>query len=451
MEKISLPRLSLAILSLLALAPTLICCAPGGEGLTLEERKLVRSGDGPMRVLKSDSPQDAETLRLFSRDVTDAMLDSKDFALLCERMLQTVRDPENDGVGIAAPQVGIPIQLIAVMRFDKEDRPFEFIVNPRILEFSENRVPTSEGCLSVSGLHGVVERPSEIEVSYRTLSGRDTVETVSDYTAVIFQHEIDHLEGTLYTDRAVILGNDHYQTRTLHNGSKVTWIQDNAKPRLMPLSLFPDATEEMLEDWSSSEGIPSSVSVFLLERQDGKALFDAGNGSPDSRLLGTLEELGVEPEEIGDIFLTHLHGDHIGGLLSGSERVFPNAKVWVSKDEMDWWMGLPEDRNASQRALAEVYGGQLRLFGPGEELPCEVRAIPAAGHTPGHTVYCTSDLLVVGDIIHALDLQLPNPEVCAVFDEDKKGAVDRRRWLMEHAQREGLLIAGMHFPAPAFF
>ncbi len=178
-------------------------CSSVKGGFTSEELELIRTGaDLDMRVLKSDDSEDLAVLRRTSEAVTDKMMTTDDFERLCERMLLTVQSPENDGVGIAAPQVGISRRLVAVQRFDKEGEPFEFYVNPEIVRFGDVTAPGSEGCLSVPSLRGIVERSQEIDVKYCTLHGTDTLETVSGFTAVIFQHEIDHLDGVLYVDKA---------------------------------------------------------------------------------------------------------------------------------------------------------------------------------------------------------------------------------------------------------
>ena len=116
-------------------------------------------------------------------------------------MLATVRDSLNEGVGIAAPQVGISRQLVAVQRLDKTGEPFEFYVNPEIVYFSQDTVLGQEGCLSIPGRMGSVYRSKEIVVRYRDeLSFEWRQDTVREFIARIFQHEIDHLNGILYTD-----------------------------------------------------------------------------------------------------------------------------------------------------------------------------------------------------------------------------------------------------------
>ena len=133
--------------------------------------------------------------------VTGRMLRTDDYAVLRRRMLATVQDPQNSGVGIAAPQVGILRRMIAVQRFDKPGAPFEFYLNPEIVESSAETAPGREGCLSIPGLAGTVVRAQRIVLRYRDERFAEKTETIDGFTAVIFQHETDHLDGILYTDR----------------------------------------------------------------------------------------------------------------------------------------------------------------------------------------------------------------------------------------------------------
>lgn len=155
-----------------------------------------------MRVLQVTEPYDSVVLRAVSIEFQASMLKSATYRRLCERMLLTVQNPENEGVGIAAPQVGVNRRLVAVQRFDKDGEPFEFYPNLRILTARGDSVAGQEGCLSVPGLRGIVRRSRDIDVRYlNPATLRDTVERVTGFTAVIFQHEADHLAGTFYTDK----------------------------------------------------------------------------------------------------------------------------------------------------------------------------------------------------------------------------------------------------------
>ena len=176
---------------------------PGcGGGFSVAEHSLIRKGSGDiMRVLVTTNKSDSLLLRQKSEPLDENMVRRGDFKRLCRRMLATVQNPENEGVGIAAPQVGVLRRLVAVQRFDKEGEPFEFFVNPEIVEYGQNRESGGEGCLSVPDRRGQVVRSQSIKLRYRDVDFRLHEEYVEGFTAVIFQHEIDHLDGILYIDR----------------------------------------------------------------------------------------------------------------------------------------------------------------------------------------------------------------------------------------------------------
>ena len=234
------------------------------------------------------------------------------------------------------------------------------------------------------------------------------------------------------------------------DGVKVTWIQDNAKERLMERTLFADASDALIDSLKLQNGIPSSMSTFLVETDGIHILFDTGMGAPDSRLLPGLASLGVNPADIKYMYLTHFHGDHIGGMMKGDSIVFPNAEVYASKVEYDAWLKMPSDRNAQVVKTMNAYKDRLHLFAFGDTLPGKVVAMEAVGHTPGHTVFQAGKLLIIGDLIHGAALQLEHPEICATYDMDKQEAIKTRKNLLQYARENGLVIAGMHLPVPAF-
>ena len=189
---------------------------------TAKELSLINSTDSIMRVLTIEDSLDLAVLRTPSTDLSAGALLSEDFAKLSDLMVATVTDPSQDGVGIAGPQIGLNRRVIAVQRFDKEDEdyPFEVYANIRIVKKSDVLAPGSEGCLSVPGRNGEVMRSEEIVIEYADMEGLKKLaakraaesgkgirkvpmirETITGFTAVIFQHEIDHLEGVLYIDR----------------------------------------------------------------------------------------------------------------------------------------------------------------------------------------------------------------------------------------------------------
>ena len=177
-------------------------CGGTAARLTTEETELVMSSDGLMRVLLVTSREDSLLLRKHCTDLTAEDLQSEVYDRLARRMVTTVTDSTQDGVGLAAPQVGLSRRVVAVMRYDKPGYPFEVYPNIHIEYFSDQKQTGPEGCLSIPDIAGDVERSQQVVIRYtdpETLS--ELRDTVDGYTAVIFQHEVDHLEGILFTDR----------------------------------------------------------------------------------------------------------------------------------------------------------------------------------------------------------------------------------------------------------
>ena len=218
-------------------------------------------------------------------------------------------------------------------------------------------------------------------------------------------------------------------------------IFDNPAPRTMPLALFGEVPGELVTSLDIADGIPSSVSVMLLEKDGEQFLFDGGNGNDDSRLLPELQALGYTPQDIDAVFITHLHGDHIGGLVKDGRPVFSQAKLYIPSVELDAWT-----QDAKVQTLVTAYGGNLVKFSLGDALPGGVEALAAYGHTPGHTIYRVNDKLIVGDIMHGVALQMEHPDFCARFDMDHEHAVASRKAVLELVKQNGWTMFGMHFP-----
>lgn len=200
-----LKKLSLLLIFALSLPLVLSAQNP----FTKAELGLIRNQASPMRVFTINSAEDLVTLRTPSSDLTVEALKSEDFTRLCELMIGTVTHPSQDGVGIAGPQVGINRRVVAVQRFDKKPAPggiypFEIYPNIRIVWASDTMACGQEGCLSVPDKSGNVMRSCEIIIEYtdyKSEKANVVRERITGFTAVIFQHEIDHLDGILYIDR----------------------------------------------------------------------------------------------------------------------------------------------------------------------------------------------------------------------------------------------------------
>jgi len=173
----------------------------------------------------------------------------------------------------------------------------------------------------------------------------------------------------------------------------------------------------------------------------------------------------VKPEDIGAILMTHLHPDHVGGLVNGSRRaVFPNAELIVHAEEQTYWsdpgvLANAADAQAKQwiqltLAALAVYRGRIRLISNGEVLPA-ISAVPAPGHTPGHTGWLISSaseaLLIWGDVVHLQGIQFTYPGAgLSGVDVDSGQASMTRRRIMDMAATDHLRVAGMHLDFPSF-
>ena len=239
------------------------------------------------------------------------------------------------------------------------------------------------------------------------------------------------------------------ENRTLRSGAfEVTAIQD--APSTMRAGLFPAIPETEFCKLAGAPLAPASVNVFLLKRDGKSILVDTGNGGERGTAIRKLRQLGIAPEMIDVILLTHMHGDHIGGLLNAAGgAAFPTAIVYVAEPERDYW--LSEEAGSGGALAGKVrtaYGNRLKTFRFGEEPVPGIKALDASGHTPGHTVFDTGDLLIVGDLLHAAAIQFPHPEVSATYDMDPEKAARVRRHFYDQAAASAKPVAGMHLPCP---
>lgn len=187
------------LIKILAVVALVSACTARG-GWTAWEQTVIERSDSVMYV--AVMPADSAILRAPSQDLQEAELQSAELQTLLAKMYRTLTDPSQDGVGIAAPQVGINRRIVLVMRYDKAEKPIEPYLNIHIDSLWGQKTPGPEGCLSVPPYRGVVQRYPNVQISYLRPDGTPVTEKVDGYSAIIFQHECDHLDGILYTDRA---------------------------------------------------------------------------------------------------------------------------------------------------------------------------------------------------------------------------------------------------------
>jgi len=192
-----------------------------------EEKALIMQGDTSrmMRVTQTTNSEDFKILTAVSEDIA---FDDPLLPLLARRMYLSVTDSSTNGVGIAAPQVGVNRNLIWVKRFDKTGEPFEFYVNPKISWKSELLQLGAEGCLSIPDTRDNVIRSYAIQITYNTLEGGYFTEVIEGFTAVIFQHEIDHLYGILFPQRVDDQNTQEFR-KSEEKGKKLLYNKKNNK------------------------------------------------------------------------------------------------------------------------------------------------------------------------------------------------------------------------------
>lgn len=234
---------------------------------------------------------------------------------------------------------------------------------------------------------------------------------------------------------------------TVNDTLQVAALQDVANE--MSRDLFVGSFDDtLLRQLLPTGSTPSAINAFMALTPSHTILFDAGLGSQaGGTLLQKLELIGRTPADVDAVCLTHLHGDHIGGLLKDGQAAFPNATLYVSATESaacveggalarmaDLWAGVQK-----------AYSGRVVTFADSTQLfGGLVKTIPAPGHTPGHTLYLVGNCLMAGDIIHAQDLQLEHPDFCARYDQDPKAAVPMRKHILDLVAQNGYLLCDAH-------
>jgi len=229
------------------------------------------------------------------------------------------------------------------------------------------------------------------------------------------------------------------------------------------------ASKHDIDSLVPSNILKSNIFAFLFKNSDGKnILFDTGfgdTGKPAGRLFQALQEIGIYPADIDFVMITHMHRDHIGGLLDANGKPrFPSAFIYIADAEKNYWSsdsnknaGAADRREAfdNARKVLTAYGNKVLTFDspkefPGTSLLPSVTAIDASGHTPGHTVYIIGgQKLILGDTIHFADVQFPKPYISVKYDVDPDAARETRMRLLKMAVEKKLHTYGMHLPYPA--
>jgi glyoxylase-like metal-dependent hydrolase (beta-lactamase superfamily II) len=235
-----------------------------------------------------------------------------------------------------------------------------------------------------------------------------------------------------------------------------------------PLDVVLDMDKAEAERLAGRTGtVPISVNAFLLRLGTKWALVDAGSGNTMGPTLGKLPDnlraLGVAPETIETIFLTHLHPDHSNGLVDDAgQAIYPNAEIVLHETEARFWLDRDPSTGESERIRRNIakaavttapYRRRMRLVREGEAVP-GVSAVPLAGHTPGHTGWLVQSrkdgLLIWGDVVHLAAIQVPRPETGLIYDVDPRAACATRERMFDRVAADKLRVGGAHMDFPGF-
>ena len=213
--------------------------------------------------------------------------------------------------------------------------------------------------------------------------------------------------------------------------------------------------------------VETSVNAYLINTGSKLVLIDTGAaglfGPTLGKMLANLKAAGYTPEQVDEIYITHFHGDHVGGLMAGEQRVFPNALVRADKQESGYWLSADnlekakgDERGgflAAQTSVnAYVKAGKFQPFEGNVELVPGIKSYGTKGHTPGHSNYVVESkgqkLMLIGDLIHFGALQFDDPSVTVAFDKDSNAAGSERKRVFAQAAKEGFLVGAAHIQFP---
>ena len=210
-----------------------------------------------------------------------------------------------------------------------------------------------------------------------------------------------------------------------------------------------------------------STNAYLVNTGARLVLVDTGAGATAGTaagaVLANLKAAGYAPEQVDDIYITHMHNDHMGGLVDGKKLVFPNAIVHADKHDVDYWLS-PENLAKAGQDLKPYFqiavnsmepyieAGRFKAFDGNTDLMPGVKAIASYGHTEGHTIYSFESkgqkLVLWGDLLHVGEIQFDQPDITLSYDTHPEAAIQSRKQAFAAAAADGAWVAVAHLPFP---
>lgn len=257
--------------------------------------------------------------------------------------------------------------------------------------------------------------------------------------------------------------------RMMLGSFEVTALSDGTLDLPVDTLLSADARQTRADVASLHLEVPleTSFNAYLINTGEKLVLIDTGGGALFGSRLGQLarhiEAAGYQASQIDEVLLTHLHSDHIGGLMSDGQPVFANATVRADGRESGYWLSAEARKHAAANDLQffdaaaamltpYIAAGKYQPFKAGSQIVPGISAVSADGHTAGSTVYLIESkgrrLLLIGDLIHVGPVQFKRPDVTIEFDVDRDAARATRVDVFRRAAVSGDLLGGSHLPFP---
>jgi len=251
---------------------------------------------------------------------------------------------------------------------------------------------------------------------------------------------------------------------------RVTALSDGSVPQDLHTLLHRTTaqhTDELLARNFQANPVEASLNAYLVRLPGRLVLVDTGSGQlfgpgNGGKLIDALTAAGVRPDQISDVLITHIHDDHVGGLVKDGQRVFRNATVHVGKGDVDYFFdpksqvpnGYPKKYfdEASTTMKPYLDAGKVKTFTGTQEVLPGITGTVHAGHTPGSAFFTLTSngerLVFVGDIVHVASVQFPDPSVTIEYDQDENGAARVRQQTFAEFARTREMIAVPHLPFP---
>lgn len=251
---------------------------------------------------------------------------------------------------------------------------------------------------------------------------------------------------------------------------QITALSDGTAPQKLNALLQdgkPGEVEQLLKANFQSDTLECSVNAYLIKTGGKLILIDVGTsdvyGSALGHLTAGLEKTGYKPEQIDAVLLTHIHMDHIGGLTKGNELTFPNATVYISKIEAEYYLS-PSNKEKAPESMKRFFdgalsklspiikAGKLKTFDFGFEIFPGIMPIASPGHTPGHSFYSVESkgqkIIFWGDIMVSDVVQFASPSITSIYDNDRKEAIITRQNALADAAAKGYWVGISHSSFP---